>query len=228
MNMLQMRSLSRVYRTDTVETTALDSIDLDIDKGEFVAIMGPSGCGKSTLPNLIGMLDSPSSGSYIFNGQEVAGLSEGQLSQTRKENIGFIFQSFNLVDELSVRENVELALLYHNVSASERRSRVDEVMDRVGIAHRAKHRPSQLSGGQQQRVAVARALVASPRLILADEPTGNLDTQHGEEVMRMLQQLNADGSTIVMVTHSPAHADYATRVVNMLDGRIVQERRRAA
>jgi putative ABC transport system ATP-binding protein len=226
--MLQMRNLSRVYRTDTVETTALDSIDLDIVSGEFVAVMGPSGCGKSTLLNLIGMLDSPSSGSYVFNGQEVAGLSEGQLSQTRKENIGFIFQSFNLVDELSVRENVELALLYHNVSAAERRSRADEVMDRVGIAHRAKHRPSQLSGGQQQRVAVARALVASPKLILADEPTGNLDTQHGEEVMRMLQQLNADGSTIVMVTHSPAHADYATRVVNMLDGRILQERRRAA
>jgi putative ABC transport system ATP-binding protein len=226
--MLQMRNLSRVYRTDTVETTALDSIDLDIVSGEFVAIMGPSGCGKSTLLNLIGMLDSPSSGSYVFNGKEVAGLFEGQLSQTRKENIGFIFQSFNLVDELSVRENVELALLYHNISASERRSRADEVMDRVGIAHRAKHRPSQLSGGQQQRVAVARALVASPKLILADEPTGNLDTQHGEEVMRMLQQLNADGSTIVMVTHSPAHADYATRVVNMLDGRILQERRRAA
>ena len=226
--MLQMRNLSRVYRTDTVETTALDSIDLDIVSGEFVAIMGPSGCGKSTLLNLIGMLDSPSSGSYVFNGQEVAGLSEGQLSQTRKENIGFIFQSFNLVDELSVRENVELALLYHTVSAAERRSRADEVMDRVGIAHRAKHRPSQLSGGQQQRVAVARALVASPKLILADEPTGNLDTQHGEEVMHMLQQLNADGSTIVMVTHSPAHADYATRVVNMLDGRILQERRRAA
>jgi putative ABC transport system ATP-binding protein len=226
--MLQMRNLSRVYRTDTVETTALDSIDLDIVSGEFVAIMGPSGCGKSTLLNLIGMLDSPSSGSYVFNGKEVAGLSEGQLSQTRKENIGFIFQSFNLVDELSVRENVELALLYHNISAAERRSRADEVMDRVGIAHRAKHRPSQLSGGQQQRVAVARALVASPKLILADEPTGNLDTQHGEEVMRMLQQLNADGSTIVMVTHSAAHADYATRVVNMLDGRILQERRRAA
>jgi putative ABC transport system ATP-binding protein len=226
--MLQMRNLSRVYRTDTVETTALDSIDLDIVSGEFVAIMGPSGCGKSTLLNLVGMLDSPSSGSYVFNGKEVAGLSEGQLSQTRKENIGFIFQSFNLVDELSVRENVELALLYHNISAAERRSRADEVMDRVGIGHRAKHRPSQLSGGQQQRVAVARALVASPKLILADEPTGNLDTQHGEEVMRMLQQLNADGSTIVMVTHSAAHADYATRVVNMLDGRILQERRRAA
>ena len=226
--MLTMRELSKVYRTDTVQTTALDAIDLDIAKGEFVAIMGPSGCGKSTLLNMIGMLDSPSSGSYQFNGQEVAGLSESKLADVRKENIGFIFQSFNLVDELTVRDNVELALLYHNVPAAERKRRVDEVMDRTGIAHRAKHRPSQLSGGQQQRVAVARALVASPKLILADEPTGNLDTQHGEEVMHMLQTLNAEGSTIVMVTHSPAHADYAGRIVSMLDGRVLQERRRAA
>jgi putative ABC transport system ATP-binding protein len=226
--MLSMRELSRVYRTDTVETTALDAIDLDIAEGEFVAIMGPSGCGKSTLLNLMGMLDSPTSGSYVFDGKEVAGLPEGKLADVRKASIGFIFQSFNLVDELTVRENVELALLYHDVSASERRERADAVMDRVGIAHRARHRPSQLSGGQQQRVAVARALVASPRLILADEPTGNLDTAHGEEVMRMLQSLNSDGSTIVMVTHSPAHADYAARVVQMLDGRILQERRRAA
>jgi len=226
--MLTMRELSKVYRADTVQTTALDAIDLHIAEGEFVAIMGPSGCGKSTLLNMIGMLDSPSSGSYVFNGQEVAGLSEAKLADVRKENIGFIFQSFNLVDELSVRDNVELALLYHNVPASERKRRVDEVMDKVGIAHRAKHRPSQLSGGQQQRVAVARALVASPKLILADEPTGNLDTHHGEEVMRMLQTLNGEGSTIVMVTHSPAHADFASRIVNMLDGRILQERRRAA
>jgi putative ABC transport system ATP-binding protein len=226
--MLKMRELSKVYRTDTVQTTALDVIDLDIAEGEFVAIMGPSGCGKSTLLNMIGMLDSPSSGSYVFNSKEVAGLSESKLADVRKESIGFIFQSFNLVDELSVRDNVELALLYHNVSASERKRRVDEVMDKVGIAHRAKHRPSQLSGGQQQRVAVARALVASPKLILADEPTGNLDTHHGEEVMRMLQTLNGEGSTIVMVTHSPAHADYAGRIVSMLDGRILQERRRAA
>jgi putative ABC transport system ATP-binding protein len=226
--MLTMRELSKVYRTDTVQTTALDAIDLDIAEGEFVAIMGPSGCGKSTLLNMIGMLDSPSSGSYVFNGKEVAGLSESKLADVRKESIGFIFQSFNLVDELSVRDNVELALLYHNVSASERKRRVEEVMDKVGIAHRAKHRPSQLSGGQQQRVAVARALVASPKLILADEPTGNLDTHHGEEVMRMLQTLNGEGSTIVMVTHSPAHADYAGRIVSMLDGRILQERRRAA
>jgi putative ABC transport system ATP-binding protein len=223
-----MREVARVYRTDTVETTALDGIFLDVADGEFVAIMGPSGCGKSTLLNVIGMLDSPTSGSYVFNGTEVANLSESKLADFRKRNIGFIFQSFNLVDELSVRENIELALLYHNVPTGERRTRVDAVMDKVGIAHRAKHRPSQLSGGQQQRVAVARALVAAPNLILADEPTGNLDTAHGEEVMKMLQALNAEGSTIVMVTHSPAHADYAGRVVNMLDGRILVEHRRAA
>ena len=226
--MLHMRALSRVYRTDAIETTALDAIDLDIMAGEFVAIMGPSGCGKSTLLNLMGMLDSPSSGSYVFDGQEVAGLNEARLAEVRKASIGFIFQSFNLVDELSVRENIELALLYHSVSASERKRRAEEVMDRVGIGHRARHFPSQLSGGQQQRVAVARALVAEPKLIPADEPTGNLDTNHGEEVMRMLQTLNAQGSTIVMVTHSPAHADYASRIVSMLDGRILQERRRAA
>jgi putative ABC transport system ATP-binding protein len=226
--MLSMRDLSRVYRTDTVETTALDGVNLDIEDGEFVAIMGPSGCGKSTLLNVIGMLDSPTSGSYVFNGEEVAGLPEARLAEVRKKNLGFIFQSFNLVDELSVRENVELALLYHDVPAAERRRRAEEVMDKVGIGHRAKHRPSQLSGGQQQRVAVARALVGNPKLILADEPTGNLDTQHGEEVMKMLQALNAEGSTIVMVTHSPGHADYAGRVVNMLDGRVLQQRRRAA
>lgn len=226
--MLHMRGLSRVYRTDTVETVALDAIDLDVEDGEFVAIMGPSGCGKSTLLNMIGMLDQPSGGSYVFAGQEVANLNETRLAEVRKRSIGFIFQSFNLVDELTVRENVELALLYHDVPAAERRARVEAVMDRTGIAHRARHRPSQLSGGQQQRVAVARALVAEPKLILADEPTGNLDTNHGEEVMRMLQSLNAAGSTIVMVTHSPAHADYASRVVHMLDGRILQERRRAA
>ena len=226
--MLTMTGLTKSYRTEAVETTALDSIDLEIEDGEFVAIMGPSGCGKSTLLNVMGMLDSPTSGSYLFDGKEVAGLSEAQLADTRKHNIGFIFQSFNLVDELTVRENVELALLYHNIPGAERKSRVDRVLDKVGIAHRAKHRPTQLSGGQQQRVAVARALVGEPRLILADEPTGNLDTAHGEEVMRMLRQLNSEGSTIVMVTHSPAHADFASRVVNMLDGRILQERRRAA
>jgi len=227
-HMLRMRNLSRVYRTDTVETTALDSIYLDVADGEFVAIMGPSGCGKSTLLNVIGMLDSPTSGTYLFDGTDVSGLNEARLADFRKRNIGFIFQSFNLVDELTVRENIELALLYHAVPANDRRARVDQVMDRVGIAHRAKHRPSQLSGGQQQRVAVARALIGTPKLILADEPTGNLDTAHGEEVMRMLQALNQEGSTIVMVTHSPGHADYASRVVNMLDGRVLVEHRRAA
>jgi putative ABC transport system ATP-binding protein len=226
--MLTLRNLSRVYRTDTVETTALDAIDLDIMDGEFVAIMGPSGCGKSTLLNILGLLDSPSSGSYKFGEYEVAGLPEAKLGDIRKRHIGFIFQSFNLVDELSVRENVELALLYHGIPAAERRKRVDAVMDKVGIAHRAEHRPGQLSGGQQQRVAVARAVVGNPDLILADEPTGNLDTQHGEEVMRMLQALNREGTTVVMVTHSPSHADYAGRVVNMLDGQVLTERRRAA
>ncbi|SFR97497.1 ABC transporter ATP-binding protein [Sphingomonas jatrophae] len=226
--MLSLRNLSRAYRTDTVETTALDAIDLDIADGEFVAIMGPSGCGKSTLLNILGLLDSPTSGSYDFAGTEVAGLPEAKLSAIRKRHIGFIFQSFNLVDELSVRENVELALLYHGIPAAERRARVDRVMDKVGIAHRAAHRPSQLSGGQQQRVAVARAVVGEPKLILADEPTGNLDTAHGEEVMRMLQALNGEGATIIMVTHSPAHADYASRVVDMLDGRVLIERRQAA
>jgi putative ABC transport system ATP-binding protein len=223
-----MTGLTKTYRTESVETTALDCIDLDIADGEFVAVMGPSGCGKSTLLNIMGMLDSPSAGSYQFDDREIAGLSEADLANTRKKNIGFIFQSFNLVDELTVRENVELALLYHDIPGGERKARVDKVLDRVGIAHRGKHRPTQLSGGQQQRVAVARALVGEPRLILADEPTGNLDTAHGEEVMRMLRQLNQEGSTIVMVTHSPAHADFASRVVNMLDGRILQERRRAA
>ena len=226
--LLSLRELSRVYRTDMVETTALDAIDLDIFQGEFVAIMGPSGCGKSTLLNMIGMLDSPSSGSYRFGDTEIAGLPEPRLAGIRKTHLGFIFQSFNLIDELSVAENIELALLYHAMPAAERKAKVEAVMDRVGIAHRARHRPSQLAGGQQQRVAVARALVSEPRLILADEPTGNLDTSHGEEVMKMLQTLNAEGSTIVMVTHSPAHADYASRVVHMLDGRILQERRRAA
>ena len=220
--------LSRVYRTDTVETTALDGIFLDVADGEFVAIMGPSGCGKSTLLNVIGMLDQPDLGLLRLQRHRGRGPFRIQAADFRKRNIGFIFQSFNLVDELSVRENIELALLYHNVPAGERRTRVDEVMDKVGIAHRAKHRPSQLSGGQQQRVAVARALVARRKLILADEPTGNLDTAHGEEVMKMLQALNAEGSTIVMVTHSPSHADYAGRVVNMLDGRILVEHRRAA
>ena len=226
--MITLSALRKSYRTETVETTALDDIDLHIDAGEFVAIMGPSGCGKSTLLNMIGLLDRPTGGSYALEGREVAQLSENDLTDIRKRRIGFIFQNFNLIDELSVRENVELALLYHGISRAERTARVDKVLDKVGIAHRANHRPSQLSGGQQQRVAVARAVVAAPPLILADEPTGNLDTAHGEEVMRMLRSLNEEGATIVMVTHSPAHADYATRTVNMLDGRVLIETRRAA
>ena len=227
-SMILLSALRKAYRTETVETTALDNIDLRIDAGEFVAIMGPSGCGKSTLLNMIGLLDRPTGGAYALEGREVAQLPENDLTDIRKRRIGFIFQNFNLIDELSVRENVELALLYHGISTAERRARVDKVLDKVGIAHRANHRPSQLSGGQQQRVAVARAVVAEPPLILADEPTGNLDTAHGEEVMRMLRALNEDGATIVMVTHSPAHADYAGRVVNMLDGRVLVETRRAA
>ncbi len=226
--MINLTGLRKAYRTESVETTALDSIDLQIDAGEFVAIMGPSGCGKSTLLNIIGLLDRPTGGNYALEGREVARLPERDLTDIRKRRIGFIFQNFNLIDELTVRENVELALLYHGISAADRRARVDKVLDKVGIAHRAGHRPSQLSGGQQQRVAVARAVVAQPPLILADEPTGNLDTAHGEEVMRMLRQLNEEGATIVMVTHSPSHADYAGRVVNMLDGRVLIETRRAA
>jgi putative ABC transport system ATP-binding protein len=226
--MIRLTNLRKAYRTESVETTALDDIDLHIEAREFVAIMGPSGCGKSTLLNIIGLLDRPTGGTYALEGREVATLPETALTDIRKRRIGFIFQNFNLIDELSVRENVELALLYHGISAAERRARVDKVLDKVGIAHRAGHRPSQLSGGQQQRVAVARAVVAEPPLILADEPTGNLDTAHGEEVMRMLRSLNEEGATIVMVTHSPAHADYAGRVVNMLDGRVLVETRRAA
>jgi len=226
--MLKLHNLSKVYRTDEVETVALNSVNIEIESGEFVAIMGPSGCGKSTLLNIIGMLDNPSSGDYLFMDENVAGYSEAQLSNIRKQNIGFIFQSFNLIDELTVEENIELALLYHNIPASERKERVARVMDKVGIAHRAKHMPSQLSGGQQQRVAVARAVVGDQAMILADEPTGNLDSAHGQEVMEMLQQLNAEGTTIVMVTHSPAHADYARRTINLFDGHVVTENLRAA
>lgn len=225
--MLKLHNLSKTYRTDEVETVALNKVNLEIEAGEFVAIMGPSGCGKSTLLNVIGMLDSPSSGDYFFAGENVAGHSEGQLSELRKRNIGFIFQSFNLIDELSVQENIELALLYHDIPAAERRERVAAVMDRVGIAHRAKHMPSQLSGGQQQRVAVARAVVGEQPLILADEPTGNLDSAHGQEVMEMLRKLNDEGTTIVMVTHSASHSDYARRIVNLLDGYVLTENLRA-
>ncbi len=221
--MLELHDLCKVYRTTNVETTALRDINLHIGKGEFIAIMGPSGCGKSTLLNVLGMLDTPSSGHYQFQDQTVSGRSEGDLASLRKARVGFIFQSFNLIDELTVRENVELPLLYQKIPASQRKDRVEQVMDRVAIAHRADHRPQQLSGGQQQRVAVARAVVTQPALILADEPTGNLDTVNGEEVLGLLNELNGDGTTVVMVTHDPAHAEHATRVVNMLDGRILSE-----
>jgi putative ABC transport system ATP-binding protein len=226
--MLKLHNLSRTYQTDDVETMALNNVNIEIKKGEFVAIMGPSGCGKSTLLNTIGMLDSPSSGDYIFAGENVAGYSESQLSVIRKKSIGFIFQNFNLIDELTVAENIELALIYHKIPTSERKSRVEKVMDKVGIAHRAKHMPSQLSGGQQQRVAVARAVVGDQAMILADEPTGNLDSAHGQEVMEMLQTLNEEGTTIIMVTHSAAHANYASRTINLFDGHVVIENVRAA
>ena len=221
--MLKLHNISKIYRTDEVETAALDTVNIEIADGEFVAIMGPSGCGKSTLLNLIGMLDSPTSGEYVFGDQDIASYSESQLANLRKHNIGFIFQSFNLIDELTVFENIELALLYHNISSAERKQKVERIMDKVGIAHRAKHMPGQLSGGQQQRVAVARAIVGNQRLILADEPTGNLDSAHGQEVMHMLQTLNDEGTTIIMVTHSAAHADYAKRVINLFDGKVVTE-----
>jgi len=226
--MLKLHNMYKVYRTDEVETVALDGVNLEIAQGDFVAIMGPSGCGKSTLLNIIGMLDNPSEGDYFFFDENVAPYSESQRSHLRKQNIGFIFQSFNLIDELNVAENIELALLYHNMPSAERKRRVAEVMDRMGIAHRANHMPGQLSGGQQQRVAVARAVVGDQPLILADEPTGNLDSVHGQEVMELLRSLNKEGTTIVMVTHSPSHADYAHRTVNLFDGHIVTENTRAA
>jgi putative ABC transport system ATP-binding protein len=227
--MLSLKRLTKVYRTTEVETTALRSVDFDAAAGEFLAVMGPSGCGKSTLLNIVGMLDSPSSGEYWFAGQDIAGWSESKLSDLRKNSLGFIFQSFNLVDELNVFENVELALLYHrDVPARDRRTRVREALERMKIAHRARHRPQQLSGGQQQRVAIARAVVSRPKLILADEPTGNLDSATGEEVMQLLTELNGEGTTIIMVTHSRPHAEYAHRIVNLLDGSIVTEKVRMA
>ena len=226
--MLKLHDLSKVYATDEVETVALNNVNIEVEAGEFVAIMGPSGCGKSTLLNIIGMLDVPSSGQYIFQDEDISGLTESDLGKIRKHQVGFIFQSFNLINELTVADNIELALLYHNLPASERRQRVAAVMDKVGIAHRAKHLPGQLSGGQQQRVAVARAVVGNQSMILADEPTGNLDSTHGQEVMEMLQQLNKEGTTIVMVTHSAAHSDYARRTINLFDGQVVTQNLRAA
>ena len=222
--MLSLNRLTKVYRTTEVQTTAIRALDLKIAAGEFVAVMGPSGCGKSTLLNIVGMIDTPSGGEYWFGDRNIAGWSESQLSELRKKNLGFVFQSFNLVDELNVFENVEISLLYHrDVSMRERKERVRAALERMKIAHRARHRPQQLSGGQQQRVAIARAVVAGPKLILADEPTGNLDSATGEEVMQLLTELNAEGTTIVMVTHSHLHAEYARRIVNMLDGAIVTE-----
>ena len=222
--MISLKNLAKIYRTDEVETTALRNLNLDISDGEFVAMMGPSGCGKSTFLNIVGMLDRPTSGEYWFDGHNIAGYSEAQLTDLRKGAIGFVFQSFNLIDELTVQENVELALLYHSdVSARDRKSRATEALMRMKIGHRSRHMPSQLSGGQQQRVAIARAVVARPKLILADEPTGNLDTLNGEEVMQLLTELNDEGTTVLMVTHSHSHAEYAHRVVKLLDGTLVAE-----
>jgi putative ABC transport system ATP-binding protein len=228
LKMLKLHDLYKVYRTDEVETVALNGVNFEIAQGDFVAVMGPSGCGKSTLLNIVGLLDNVTEGSYFFFDENVAGYKETQLTAIRKLNIGFIFQNFNLIDELTVAENIELALLYHKMPASQRKTRVANVMDRMGIAHRAKHLPGQLSGGQQQRVAVARAVVGNQPLILADEPTGNLDSVHGQEVMELLRSLNEEGTTIVMVTHSPAHADYAHRTVNLFDGHVVTDNVRAA
>ncbi len=221
--MIKTNNLSRVFRTDEVETTALDHVEFNVRQGEFVAIMGPSGCGKSTLLNIIGLLDSPSDGEYHFMDKEISKYKESQRTDLRKGNIGFIFQSFNLIDELTVYENVELPLLYLRMSSKERKRKVEEVLERMQISHRKNHFPQQLSGGQQQRVAIARAVVTNPKLILADEPTGNLDSAHGEEVLKLLEELNQDGTTIVMVTHSPAHAERAHRIVHLFDGHVVTE-----
>lgn len=227
--MIALNNLTKVYRTEEVETAALRNFSLAIAEGEFVALMGPSGCGKSTFLNIVGMLDGPSSGEYWFNGTDIAGFDERRLTDLRKNAIGFVFQSFNLIEELNVVENVELALLYHGgVSAGERRARAMEALERVKISHRARHYPAQLSGGQQQRVAVARAVVARPKMILADEPTGNLDSANGEEVMQLLTQLNEAGTTVVMVTHSHSHAECADRIVNLLDGAILTQSIRRA
>ena len=226
--MLKLQNIRKTYRTSEVETRALDEVSIEIDAGEFVAVMGPSGCGKSTLLNILGLLDTPDEGSYVFCGEDVARYSEQKLTLLRRAGVGFIFQSFNLIEDLNVAENVEVALLYRRIPMTERRLRVSAALERVGIGHRARHLPNQLSGGQQQRVAVARALVAEPRLILADEPTGNLDSENGAAVMRLLTEINASGTTVVMVTHSLVHAATARRTVKLLDGHVVTETSLAA
>ena len=221
--MIKTVNLTKVFRTDEVETTALNGVSFEIKPGEFAAIMGPSGCGKSTLLNILGLLDNPSGGEYHFNGAEVSRFTERQRARMRKENIGFVFQNFNLIDELNVFENVELPLIYLGLSAHDRKKKVEEVLERMQITHRKKHFPLQLSGGQQQRVAVARAVVANPNLILADEPTGNLDSANGEEVMNLLENLNQQGTTLIIVTHSQRDAEYAQRIIRLFDGQIVTE-----
>jgi putative ABC transport system ATP-binding protein len=221
--MIRTENLVKVFRTDEVETTALNKVNFNVAKGDFVAVMGPSGCGKSTMLNIVGLLDNPSDGKYFFDGVEVSKFKERERTNLRKGNIGFVFQSFNLIDELNVYENIELPLLYLKMSSSERKKRVQDALERMQIAHRRKHFPQQLSGGQQQRVAIARAVVANPGLILADEPTGNLDSAHGEEVMNLLTELNESGTTIVMVTHSATHAERAHRIVQLFDGQVVAE-----
>ena len=221
--MIKTVNLKKVFQLEEVETWALNNITFEVKEGEFVAVMGPSGCGKSTLLNILGLLDNPTDGVYELNGKEVSQFNDAQRTKLRKGEIGFIFQSFNLIDEMNVEENVELPLLYMGVPKEERRKRAEEVMNRMGISHRAKHYPQQLSGGQQQRVAIARALIANPKVILADEPTGNLDSKNGVEVMELLRELHNSGSTIVMVTHSQRDASYATRIINMLDGKIVSK-----
>jgi putative ABC transport system ATP-binding protein len=222
--MIKTNDLTKIFRTEEVETTALNKVTLNVKEGEYVAVMGPSGCGKSTLLNILGLLDNPSSGSYVFNGTEVANLKERDRTIFRKGNIGFVFQSFNLIDELNVYENVELPLIYLKMKAADRKKQVEDVLERMKIGHRAKHFPQQLSGGQQQRVAIARAVVANPKLILADEPTGNLDSKNGVEVINLLTELNKEGTTIIMVTHSDRDASYAHRVVNLFDGQVVTEK----
>jgi putative ABC transport system ATP-binding protein len=222
--MIQTENLTKVFQTEEVETTALNEVNFNVKKGEFVAIMGPSGCGKSTLLNIVGLLDNPSSGSYMFDGVDVSRMREKDRTQLRKGNIGFVFQSFNLIDELTVFENVEMPLIYLKMKTSERKERVEKILERMKISHRRKHFPRQLSGGQQQRVAIARAVAANPGLILADEPTGNLDSNNGLEVMNLLSELNEEGTTIVMVTHSQHDADFAHRIINLFDGQIITEK----